>query len=193
VVPAPPLSRTDSRHAVRLTGVFTGGSSIAIMRALLNMDRCDRQYWAFDSFAGFPAPQEEDNDGGLTVGTAGGYAATQEEFESNMRTYRAWDDARVHVTKGWFNESIPAVVAKIGPIAFLRLDGDLYASTMDVLQLLYDKVNPDGLVYFDDWGSFNGCRRAIEDFRLARNISAPMNYIREYPGFGVEAIWWIKE
>jgi hypothetical protein len=124
---------------------------------------------------------------------AGGFAATQEVFESNMRTYRAWDDARVHVTKGWFNESIPSVAADIGPIIFLRLDGDLYASTMDVLQLLYDKVNPDGLVYIDDWGSFNGCRRAVEDFRTEKNITAPVNYIREYPGTGVEAIWWTKE
>lgn len=163
------------------------------MRALLNMDRCNRQYWAFDSFQGFPAPQEEDIVGGLNVGQAGGYAATQEVFESNMRFYHAWDDERVHVTKGWFNESIPTVAASIGPIAFLRLDGDLYASTMDVLQLLYDKVSPGGLVYFDDYGSFNGCRKAIMDFCKDRDISAPINFIREYPGEGVEAVWWLKE
>ena len=163
------------------------------MRALLNMDRCNRQYWAFDSFEGFPAPQEEDGEGGLNVGKAGGYAATQAEFEANMRTFRAWDDTRVHATKGWFNESIPTVAAAIGDIAFLRLDGDLYASTMDVLQLLYDQVSPGGLVYFDDWGSFNGCRRAIEAFRVERNVTSPINWIREYPGDGVEAVWWLKE
>lgn len=98
---------------------------------------------------------------------------------------------------------------EIGPIAFLRLDGDLYASTMDVLAALYDKVIPGGFLYFDDWGSFvrplrcgavrsaestpqNGCRRAIEEFRSTRSIAAEIQYIHEWPGTGVEAVWWQK-
>ena len=125
------------------TGVFTGGSSAVIMRVLMDMDECDRKYWAFDSFEGLPDPKAEDASGTMQTGARGAYTATQETFTTNMKALDAWDD-RVRVVKGWFNESIPSVVDQIASISFLRLDGDLYQSTMDVLNLLYDKMGPGG-------------------------------------------------
>lgn len=53
----------------------------------------------------------------------------------------------------------------IGRIAYLRLDGDLYSSTMEALEALYHKVSPGGFVYVDDYGSYNGCRAAVDRFR----------------------------
>merc|ERR1719480_443944 len=52
---------------------------------------------------------------------------------------------------GYFNETLPTVSKKgLGKLAILRIDGDLYTSTMDVLQNLYDKVSPGGFIIFDD-------------------------------------------
>ena len=66
--------------AIVETGVYMGGSSITIMRSLMDMDRCDRQFWAFDSFEGFPQIQAEDMNGGLTTGTVGQFNDTSQEI-----------------------------------------------------------------------------------------------------------------
>ena len=58
-------------------------------------------------------------------------------------------------------------------ISFLRLDGDLYASTMDGLVMLYHKVVPGGLVYVDDYMA-PGCRRAVHEFREKHGITTRM-------------------
>jgi len=170
------------------TGVFNGGSSATIMRALMDMDDCNRTFYAFDSFEGLPEPTEQDKAGGAAAGSRGEFSVTQEQFTDNMKRVHAWD-SRIRVVKGWFNESIPAVSADIKSISFLRLDGDLYSSTKDVLNLLYHKLNQGATIYIDDYGSFNGCRKAVDEFRAEKNIQAPMHEVHEADG-RVEAVWW---
>ena len=70
-----------------------------------------------------------------------------------MKALNAWQDDRIHIVKGFFKDTIPAVAAQIKSISFLRLDGDLYRSTRDVLELLYFKIIANGLIYVDDYGS----------------------------------------
>jgi hypothetical protein len=80
-------------------------------------------------------------------------------------------------------------------ISFLRLDGDLFISTHDAIVNLYDKVVPGGFIYVDDFGSFPGCRAAINKIRSKNHIDEPIHYIREDEGSGkilFEAIWWQK-
>lgn len=101
------------------------------------------------------------------------------------------------VTKGWFNETLP--ISKIDEISFLRLDGDLFASTLDGLTHLYHKVVPGDYIYVDDFASFPGCRRAVEIFREEHKIYEPLHYISESEG-GIgrgggiffEVVWWRK-
>jgi len=160
------------------TGLFTGGSSACIMRTLIEMDGCGRKFWGFDSWAGFPDPVSQDEVGLLLSGRKGEWKAPRAEFEYNLKALGAWDAARMRIVDGWFNDSIPLAMGNISAIALLRLDGDLYQSTRDVLELLYDKVTRGtGVVYVDDFGSFNGCRRAVEEFRAARGITAPMHAV----------------
>lgn len=183
------------------TGTYTGGTSAMIMRTLQEMDECNRQFWAFDSFQGFPSTSAKDEAGAdvpprMKVGTPGEFPASQEEFEQNLKALGAWD-ARIHVVKGFFNESIPRVASLISSIVFLRLDGDLYESTIEPLTLLYDKVTPGGIVYVDDYGTFYGCRRAVDEFRSSRGITSSLHNVVE-TGWGgvnngwVEAVWWRK-
>jgi O-methyltransferase len=76
-------------------------------------------------------------------------------------------------------------------IAMIRLDGDLYASTRDALAALYPLLRRGGLVYVDDYGSFPGCARAIDEYRNAHGISAKLHSIDEGNG-RFEAVYWQK-
>ena len=97
-----------------------------------------------------------------------------EEVQENFRRYNLLDD-QVQFLKGWFCDTLPT--APIEKLAVLRLDGDLYESTMDGLNALYDKVSPGGFIIVDDYGDFEPCHRAITEFRQARNINDPIEVI----------------
>jgi hypothetical protein len=174
------------------TGVNTGTSSCLMMRMMMRFDNCNRRLWAFDSFEGLPKPTGEDGVWGMGA-HKGQMAVSQELFETNMKRWGAWNETRIVVTKGFFNETLPS--SHIGKISFLRLDGDLFASTWDALTNLYHKVVPGGFVYVDDFGSFEGCREAIDSFRTKHHIYEPLHFVREenqvkYIMF--EAVWWQK-
>lgn len=76
----------------------------------------------------------------------------------------------IHYHVGWFQETLPADHEKVGPIAILRLDGDWYASTKICLEYLFDKVVKGGVVIFDDYGTYEGCRLAVDEFLQQRQI-----------------------
>jgi len=61
--------------------------------------------------------------------------------------------------------------APIRKLSLLRLDGDLYESTIDALNALYDKVSPGGFVIVDDYGALPQCKQAVTDFREGRGIT----------------------
>jgi Macrocin-O-methyltransferase (TylF) len=83
--------------------------------------------------------------------------------------------------RGWFQDSLPKMVNQynVKEISFLRLDGDLYISTYQPLLHLYPKISPGGVVYVDDYFSFNGCRTAVDVFRAQNNITAKL-YIQPF-------------
>ncbi|KAL4443342.1 hypothetical protein ABPG75_011079 [Micractinium tetrahymenae] len=182
------------------TGVFTGGTSIIMLQALEKYDPWQtRRHWAADSFQGLPPPEDEDRGGILAEGKPGQFTIGREVFLANVRKWNITGlDARLRILEGWFNETLPG--APIHSISFLRLDGDLYASTMDALEALYDKVSPGGIVYVDDYGSFTGCRRAVDEFRQRRGITGPLmlqgmpdQLFNEPPAAAKwEAAWWVK-
>ena len=88
-------------------------------------------------------------------------------------------DERLVVLKGWFIDVLPS--PGMGELSFLHVDGDLYESTRDALRL-YSRLRVGGAVYIDDYGSFPGCARAVDEYRRAHNITAPMHKIYEaYP------------
>ena len=74
----------------------------------------------------------------------------------------------VHFHQGWFQDTLPVDAGAVGTIAVLRLDGDWYASTKVCLEHLYDKVAPGGFVIFDDYGTYEGCRLAVDEALAAR-------------------------
>lgn len=166
-------------------GVCQGGASIFLRALQVTFGEEQRKTWAADSFEGLPPatlPQDEGLD--FTESNYPWLAFSQERVEEHFRRYELWSD-HVRLVKGWFSETLPGL--DCGPLSLLRLDADLYQSTMEVLVNLYDKVVPGGFVVVDDYGAFEACRLAIDDFRLGRNIQAPLKWI-DWSG-----VYWRKE
>jgi O-methyltransferase len=157
------------------TGVWRGGSVI-FMRAVLRAYGVDnRKVWVADSFAGFPEPTgEHEIDTVYPCLGDPGIAVSLDEVKANFERYGLLDD-QVEFLVGWFSDTLPT--APIEELAVLRLDGDLYASTMDALDHLYPKLSPGGYVVVDDYGSTEACRRAILDYRRAHSIVEPIRII----------------
>jgi hypothetical protein len=158
------------------TGVWRGGAVI-FMRAVLKAHGVtDRVVWAADSFAGLPRPDtmRYPSDAGITLHEFPQLAVPLERVEDNFRRYGLLDQ-QVRFLKGWFRDTLPA--APLGRLALLRLDGDLYESTIQALEFLYPKLSAGGFVIVDDYGNVAACRKAVHDFRAAHSITEPIQPI----------------
>ncbi|THI91538.1 MAG: macrocin O-methyltransferase [Nitrospira sp. CG24A] len=157
------------------TGVWRGGSSIFMRAVLQAYGDCSRKVWLADSFRGLPQPDPARYpvDRGDTLWTYQELAISLDEVKANFSRYGLLDE-QVKFLPGWFRDTLPA--APINRLAVLRLDGDLYESTMDALSALYHKVSPGGFIIVDDYG-LPTCRAAIEDFRRARGITDQIHQI----------------
>jgi Macrocin-O-methyltransferase (TylF) len=141
------------------TGVWRGGMVI-FMAALLKMEGVtDRKIWAADSFEGLPAPNsDQDKDDYSEVEQL---KVSLEQVKANFARFDLLSD-QIQFLKGWFCDTLPT--APIDKIAILRLDGDMYVSTMDALRALYHKVSLGGYVIIDDYYGWEACRAAVSDF-----------------------------
>jgi O-methyltransferase len=154
------------------TGVWRGGSCI-LMKAILNVSGdTSRRVFVADSFAGLPEPDESKypSDAGDKHHVHDFLAVSKEMVEDNFRKYGLLDE-RVIFLKGWFKDTLPS--APIQNLSVMRLDGDMYESTMDALTGLYHKLSVGGFCIIDDY-ALPGCRKAVEDFRKNQDISSPL-------------------
>lgn len=153
------------------TGVWRGGACI-FMRAILKAyNILDRNVWVADSFEGLPKNTLEQD---INYGAWDVYsdlAISLETVKNNFVRYGLLDN-QVKFLKGWFKDTLPE--APINKLAILRLDGDMYESTMDALNALYDKLSIGGYVLVDDYQAVTACKEAIHDFRDSRKISSPI-------------------
>ena len=72
--------------------------------------------------------------------------------------------------KGYFEETLPVWRDRVGMISLLHLDGDWYESTRAILANLYDRISNDGIMQVDDYGHWEGCRKAIHEFETTRGV-----------------------
>jgi O-methyltransferase len=153
------------------TGVWKGGACI-FMRAILAAHQVtDRKVFVADSFQGLPEPDEETHpaDRGDRHHTQSSWLAiSQESVEANCRKYGLLDDQVVFL-KGWFKDTLPT--APIETLAVLRIDGDMYASTMDPLESLYPKLSNGGFLIIDDYYALPACQSAVTDYRARHGIN----------------------
>lgn len=146
------------------TGVWRGGATIFMRGALVAYGDADRVVWVADSFRGLPKPNPTlyPVDEGDQHWTFSSLNVSRQAVEKNFERYGLLDE-RVRFLEGWFKDTLHS--APIERLAVMRLDGDMYESTMEALRALYPKLSPGGYVIVDDYGAVPGCRAATDDFR----------------------------
>jgi len=170
------------------TGTWKGGCSLVMRAANLAFSSAStssffnsssegrirhtrRQNWLFDTFEGLPGFSEADErieklvkrrmDPPGSYQFEGGLQSVKKSFKCILND----DFQNLNFHKGLFKQTLSSVAAqRVKKIAVLRLDGDMYSSTMDVLQALYDKVVKGGFVIIDDYGWWPQCKQAVHDF-----------------------------
>jgi O-methyltransferase len=154
------------------TGVMRGGAVILMRGILRAYGVHDRTVWAADSFEGLPPPNPQDYpaDAGAQWHLRPITEVGVEHVRRNFDRYNLLDD-QVQFLPGWFRDTLPK--APIQRLALLRLDGDLYESTMDALVSLYPKLTPRGFVIIDDY-NLSMCEKAVNDYRNKMGIADEM-------------------
>jgi hypothetical protein len=168
------------------TGVWRGGACILMRAVLAAYGVTDRTVYVADSFEGLPRPNADryPADRGDKLFSFGELAASEAEVRRNFEAYGLLDEQVVFL-KGLFKNTLPNL--KGHPFALIRLDGDMYESTLDALTNLYDGVSRGGYVVIDDYGIMGTCRRAVHDFLDSRSLKPR---IEQIDGSGV---WWKKD
>lgn len=178
-------------------GVWKGGA-VGLMALAAGGSDGTRQLHLFDAFTDICEP-DSDVDGARAVretkrvgganGASGrlqpldgfydkvGGHGTLEGCVDLLQKRIGYPANRVQYHVGWFQDTLPEAAPKIGPIAILRLDGDWYASTKVCLEHLFNSVVKGGIVIIDDYGTYEGCQRAVDEFLTARGLKAYLHQV----------------
>lgn len=178
-------------------GVAAGAMVGAMARACLKHGGT-RKIHLFDSFNGIPmAGPHDTSQPGLESFLVDRNLPLSERLQSSgvsevpldtvISILRTWDIplGQLVFHQGWFQDTMPAT--PMPPIAFLRLDGDLYESTECALHHLYQSVVQGGFILLDDY-PLEGSRKAFEDYFKSRGGPLPEVVVNVDTG----AAWWTK-
>lgn len=163
-------------------GVWRGGASI-FAAGVLRHAQSERHVWVCDSFQGFDLKAWDGDSGWSVLNSI--VAVSLDDVRQNFENYGLLDEDKIHFVKGFFVDSLPD--AAVEKIALLRLDGDLFSSTSDILYNLYGKISIGGVIIVDDFG-IEACQRAVLDFRRIHGIDDDL-----VPIDASGAVWWIKK
>jgi O-methyltransferase len=174
------LVRNDIPGAFVECGVWRGGSVMAEALTLLELGVNDRALYLFDTFAGMPMPDVEDvslrdPDQTPVARWQRDQRADHNEWAyASMETVRenlsstGYPAQRVHLIQGRVEETVPVQAPE--SIALLRLDTDWYASTKHELEHLYPRLAGRGVLILDDYGSWAGARKAVDEYGPASEL-----------------------
>lgn len=169
-------------------GVAAGGSSALLAWVIKNYSCHPRKLFSFDSFSGMPRPTEFDSSGGIDAESTGwgtGTCAAPESSVIEICTKLGVVDI-ITTVKGYFEDTLPQMRDWVGMVALLHMDGDWYESTKAILNNLYDRLVNGAFIQVDDYGHWDGCRKAIHEFAAARALQFEMNQIDS------TGVWFVK-
>lgn len=163
--------RNDIPGDIVECGVWRGGSMLAVAKTLLEVGDTERELHLYDTFEGMSEPTEHDkrHDGKSAADmlatsdkSSGVWAyATLEDVQETM-AQAAYPGERVHYYKGKVEDTIPGDAPE--KISILRLDTDWYESTRHELEHLWPRLVPGGVLLLDDYGWWDGARRAVDEW-----------------------------
>ena len=172
-------------------GVWRGGSMMVAARTLVALGDASRDLYLFDTFEGMTPPSDKDVmfDGTPAArllehtekkeGAANYWCiASIEDVQQNMAS-TGYPMSKVHLVKGPVEQTIPGQ----GParIALLRLDTDWYESTRHELDHLYPRLSTNGVLIIDDYGHWQGARRAVDEY-FAKQPFRPVMHRIDFTG-----------
>jgi len=184
------IQQSQIDGAIVECGVWKGGSMFAAIRTLQNLNCNDRQLWLYDTFDGMTEPTAND------VDFLGRAARNLLQHEDRDDPTSIWCCSQLDQVKtllggtGYCPELLKFVVGPVEDtipesmpqqIALLRLDTDWYESTKHELVHLMPRLAPGGVLIIDDYGHWEGCRRAVDEYFSEHNISMFLNRI-DYTG-----------
>lgn len=203
---------TDYIFDARIPGTLVecgvaAGAQVGAMQSRNVMRPGDKRWiYGFDSFEGIPLASAEDdqqpgipgpkpfipyNDKRELLKSSGITVHAKEHVQALLKKWfpNAWDN--IVLVKGWFQDTLPlytSVLKRLGGIALLRLDGDLYESTKVSLEHLFPLLASGGILIVDDW-ELTGCRRACEEYFATH----PVEYLQAPYGDGSGPAYFRKE
>ncbi len=153
-------------------GVWKGGSSMAAAERLASLNSTDRDIYLYDTFDGMSEPTEFDKEINSGRTAADMMAATDkqdvvwaysgiEEVKTNLSKV-SYPKEKIHLVQGKVEDTIPGTMPKA--IAILRLDTDWYESTAHELKHLFPLLSPGGVLIIDDYGHWEGARKAVDEY-----------------------------
>jgi hypothetical protein len=167
------VSTNNIEGAIVECGVWRGGSMMAVAQTLLQCADTSRHLYLFDTFEGMPKPSEEDKD--LYGKSASKIISNQtKQPENSQWCYASLDEVeknlaltgyprnQIHFVQGKVEDTIP--LETLESIALLRLDTDWYESTIHELKHLYPKLVHGGVLIVDDYGHWEGARKAVDEY-----------------------------
>jgi len=155
-------------------GVWRGGCCI-YAAAVLETSQIPngKRVFVADSFQGLPEADHDmhPQESRAPMSEMSRLAVSRPDVEENFRRYGV-ERERVSFVEGWFDESLPLLREQDWSV--IRLDGDMYSSTLAALSHLYPQLVPGGFVIIDDYWEMDSCRSAVDDFRQQAGVNAPL-------------------
>ena len=160
-------------------GVAQGGTAAMMALSSRALGDENRDFWFFDSYEGLPEPTADDYQGdkaGDYVGVLveGSCLGTIEQVSKLFFETLNLPSEKIHLVKGWFQDTVPIHKDKVGKIAILRLDGDWYESTKIPLENFYPNKSPGGCVIIDDYATCFGSKKATDEFIKENSLNTEL-------------------
>ncbi|MCH9018977.1 MAG: class I SAM-dependent methyltransferase [Proteobacteria bacterium] len=175
-------------------GVWRGGSMMAAALTLRDIGETDRELFLFDTFEGMPTPGDEDVsvtgkparptwNTRLVNGESQWCRCELDVVQANLRA-TGYDQDRIHFVKGMVEDTLPCDA--IEGIALLRLDTDWYDSTKWELEQLFPLLAPGGVLIIDDYGRWQGCRKAVDEYFAENGVNMLLTRVDSCARVGVK-------
>jgi hypothetical protein len=145
-------------------GVYLGGNVIIAKKFFDSVNDFTRNFYAFDTFEGMTEPSQHDSKKAHRWwNTVGSCIASIDEVKKEFTKHLVLDD-RVKFVKGDINQTLLNDINVPNKISILRLDTDWYESTKLELEILYKNLVSGGFLIIDDYGYWQGCKKAVDEF-----------------------------
>jgi O-methyltransferase len=168
-------------------GVWRGGCAMLVAKMLSNRNLFNRKIFLYDTFEGMSQPTDSDlsingeeaNSLFETIVNEKGEStwclADLDDVRNNLKITN-FPDSNLVFVKGKVEDTLPSNVPE-GKIAILRLDTDWYESTKHELNILFPMLSENGVLIIDDYGHWQGCRKAVDEYIKENNLPLLLNRI----------------